>query len=455
MNNKSYWQQSIKLPNYPTLTNDDTYDIVIVGGGLSGISLAYRLNNCNKKVALLESDTLCSKTSDHTTAKVTYLHSCLYDDITNSYNINVAKQYLDSNYDAFREINDIIKDNNIECDYMINKSFVAANDKLNAKKIARQIGMFKAWGFKVLENELKNYTISMGLKNQAIFNPLKYVNGLLQKCSNINIFEHSLVEKRIIKDNHVILEVNGCIVKTKKVVWMTRYPPNLQKAYFIRLIQEREHIIYQTDKVNKDSVLDLTTSYSKRYINQEHILEIDKVKGQNQFYWYAQDSVPIRKIPYIGRINKYEYISYGYNKWGMTLSHVASKLIYELLINGDSKYKSLYDPNYGHYTKSGKEIKKLIQNNYHGMIKNRFITSKESNLECCQGKVIRHNGSLIAVYKDKKGRNFYFSPVCPHLKCIIEFNEVDQTWDCPCHGSIYDCYGKLVSGPATSSLKKK
>lgn len=455
MNNKSYWQETTSLPTYPSLKHDDTYDIVIVGGGLSGISLAYRLNDSNKRVALLESDTLCSKTTGHTTAKITYLHSCLYDDIKNSYNISTAKQYLDSNCEAFNEIQDIIKTNNIDCDYMINKSYIGSNDKTNNKKIARQIGMFKAWGFEVLENELDDYTISMGLKHQAIFHPLNYVKGLLQKCSNIDINEHSLVTKRTIKNKEVVLDVNGCNVIAKQVIWMTRYPPNLQKAYFIRLLQEKEHVVYKTSKRNHDSILDITNSYSKRFIDQKHILEIEKVECQDAYYWYAQDSIPLRKIPYIGAINKYEYVAYGYNKWGMTLSHVASKLIYELLIYGDSKYKLLYDPNYGRYTKSRKEIKKLVKNNYHGMIKNRFITSKELNLECCQGKVIRHNGTLIAVYKDKAGRKFYFSPVCPHLKCIIEFNEVDQTWDCPCHGSIYDCYGKLVSGPTTSSLKKK
>ena len=65
-----------------------------------------------------------------------------------------------------------------------------------------------------------------------------------------------------------------------------------------------------------------------------------------------------------------------------------------------------------------------------------------------------HKGHLIAVYRDKQNRYFYFSPYCPHLKCVIEFNEKDNTWNCPCHGSIFDCYGNLVSIPATRNLKK-
>ena len=62
---------------------------------------------------------------------------------------------------------------------------------------------------------------------------------------------------------------------------------------------------------------------------------------------------------------------------------------------------------------------------------------------------IRHQGRLLAVYKDAQERIFYFSPYCPHLKCVVQYNEIDNTWNCPCHGSIFDCHGKLVSGPAT------
>lgn len=63
---------------------------------------------------------------------------------------------------------------------------------------------------------------------------------------------------------------------------------------------------------------------------------IKRIDDLNQVYWYAQDGKPLRKIPYIGKMNEQEYVAYAYNKWGMTLSHVASKLIYDLIINDES-----------------------------------------------------------------------------------------------------------------------
>ncbi|WP_285815715.1 FAD-dependent oxidoreductase [Thomasclavelia cocleata] len=453
MNNESYWQKTVNMPSYPSIKWDDCYDIVIVGGGMSGITLAYRLNNSNLKVALIESDTLASKTTGHTTAKVSYLHDVLCIDIYEAYNKSKAKEYFDSNYDAFQEIKSIIESNQIECDFKENIAYIEAEDEQKSVKIKKQIKLFKSWGLDVIEGDNAKHT-SMGLHNQGIFHPLKYIDGLLKKCDKIDIYEHSLVKEKQVVDDKIYLKVNGYKINAKKIIWMTRYPPNLQKGYFFKILQEKEHIIYKEGEQIDYSFLNITTNYSKRPINNNAILEIKQKFAENNLYWYAQDSVPMRKIPYIGKINDNEFVAYGYNKWGMTLSHVASKLIYELIINNDSKYAALYSPGYGKYLSSKDDIVKLVKNNYHGMIKNRILATKELKLNCNQGKVIRYQGRLVAIYKDSQKRYFYFSPYCPHLKCVIEFNEKDQTWNCPCHGSIFDCYGHLVSGPSTKPLKR-
>ena len=199
MENQSYWQKTVKLNSYPQITKAANYDVVIIGGGMSGITLAYRLNNSGLKVALLEANTLASQTTGHTTGKVTYLHGAIYSELAKAYNINKAKQYLESNYEAFCEIKKIIDEKQIDCDYQENISYIGANDEKNSEKIIEQIAMLKKWGFNVLENELEGYQASMGLNNQAIFHPLKYLAGLLQFCNNIEIYEHSLVRDSFIE----------------------------------------------------------------------------------------------------------------------------------------------------------------------------------------------------------------------------------------------------------------
>ena len=116
----------------------------------------------------------------------------------------------------------------------------------------------------------------MGLYHQAIFHPLKYLKGILEKCDKIDIYENSLVTKKEIKDNEFYLEVNKKKVQAKKIVWMTRYPPNLQKGYFFRILQEKEHVIYREGKRQKDSILNLTTNFSIRPVNENAVIEINK-----------------------------------------------------------------------------------------------------------------------------------------------------------------------------------
>jgi Rieske Fe-S protein len=59
---------------------------------------------------------------------------------------------------------------------------------------------------------------------------------------------------------------------------------------------------------------------------------------------------------------------------------------------------------------------------------------------------------MIAAYRDHKGALHEMSAVCNHLGCMVHWNAADLTWDCPCHGSRYDRYGKVVNGPAHEDL---
>jgi Rieske Fe-S protein len=71
-----------------------------------------------------------------------------------------------------------------------------------------------------------------------------------------------------------------------------------------------------------------------------------------------------------------------------------------------------------------------------------------------EGKVLKLDGKKIAAYRDEEGRVIQCSPVCPHLGCIVEWNNAEKTWDCPCHGSRFKPTGEVISGPAEDPLEK-
>ena len=75
-------------------------------------------------------------------------------------------------------------------------------------------------------------------------------------------------------------------------------------------------------------------------------------------------------------------------------------------------------------------------------------------LKIGEGKVIIRDGKKIAVYKDENGKINEVSAVCTHMGCIVDWNNEEKTWDCPCHGSRFDKFGAVIEGPAVKPLPK-
>jgi Rieske Fe-S protein len=71
-----------------------------------------------------------------------------------------------------------------------------------------------------------------------------------------------------------------------------------------------------------------------------------------------------------------------------------------------------------------------------------------------EAKVTNYGGEKLALYKDEHGELHAVSPVCTHLKCSVAWNNAEQSWDCPCHGSRFSYEGRVLTGPADHDLEK-
>lgn len=457
--NSSYWKKNADKQGYPSINKNMNVDIVIIGGGLTGISLAYRLRNAMFNVVVLEKEEIGYGTSGHTTAKITYLHDIIYSELNEYYGYPYAKMFYESNKEAFDEIKSIIQKENIQCDYKENESVIYTNDEINVLKLKKEKHLLESFGLKVKENIINNALYSLSIDHQAIFHPLKYLYSLAEICqnNNIRIYEHSKVEKvKRIKD-YFEISVNGYKVNCDYVIHATRYPFVYRGLYFMKLLQSREYVQYgiSTHSDQKSLLCIDTPSISQRPVEKGKI-EIGQDTVRNPVKWFAQDSEALRIVPYIGRLNNSfdEYIAFGYRKWGMTLSHVASKIIADDILGIDNQYTKLYSFHHHSYTLMKKKIPILCKHVKKGFIDNRKVEGI-NNLKISEGAVMKINNELTAVYRDIHGKYHYFSPYCPHLKCIIQFNSKTKTWDCPCHGSTYDAFGNLMLGPSLKCLKKK
>jgi Rieske Fe-S protein len=77
-----------------------------------------------------------------------------------------------------------------------------------------------------------------------------------------------------------------------------------------------------------------------------------------------------------------------------------------------------------------------------------------SDLAPGQASIVKHDGQRLALFRDGQGQLHAVSAVCTHLRCILGWNPLDRTWDCPCHGSRFDVNGGVIHGPATVDLER-
>ena len=95
--NKSVWQNSMNSPEFPTLKGDIKTDVLIIGGGITGILTAFFLNQKGIDCVLVEKEKICGGTTKNTTGKITSQHGFIYDKILSSYGAENAQKYLKIN----------------------------------------------------------------------------------------------------------------------------------------------------------------------------------------------------------------------------------------------------------------------------------------------------------------------------------------------------------------------
>lgn len=450
--NQSHWQKTTKKKMNKKVDTDFDTDILIIGGGMSGIALAYYLKDSGYQITVVEKDEIGSHTSGHTTAKITALHGLLYEQITKHYNIHQAYLYYQSQVQALLDIENIIKKEHIQCDYQKNNAYIYSDIPVYASLIDIQKDIFCSFRVPLLQDQ--QHLSSMGLENQAIFHPLQYLYALVQICEKhkIRIYEHSEAMKIERNDQGFKVHVNHHQITCRYLVHATRYPFIKKDFYFLKLFQEMENIDYVDDNYGQDSYLEIGKSHSYRSLDKDCLI-IDEHASD----WFAQDSIPLRGIPYIGQLNKYrqEYVMYGYQKWGMTLSHVGARLIRDLILEKDNPYEELYACHYFSLSFANKYKSQLLQNYKRGYVTNHQNDISLEALHKQEGALVKVEGKLRAVYKDGQGKLYIFSPYCPHLKGLIEFDKKNKVWKCPCHQSVFDAYGKLIEGPSLYDLCRK
>ena len=196
---KSLWQKDNNIKDYEQISENINTDVLIIGAGMTGISLAYNFINSKMNVTLIDSIKPLNGVTVKSTGKVTYLQELKYQDIYNSSGYDNAKLYYESQKEAIRIIKKNIKDNNIDCDFVKNEGITYTNDEKELKKFETEEKLLESFGVKYsnYSNFVDNKDVKklISIKDSYVFNPAKYLKGLLKKIEetkNINIYQNSI-----------------------------------------------------------------------------------------------------------------------------------------------------------------------------------------------------------------------------------------------------------------------
>lgn len=480
MNNKSIWDNFFDDSIFKPINKNIETDVAIIGGGITGLSIAYFLKSSNLDVCLFERNKIGAGITSKTTAKITYLEEGLISKIKNIYNKKVAYDYYSSQKHAINLLENIINENKIECDFKKVYSYYFATNQKDIQKIKEEETLIKSFNedVRVVHNLPDGLKILYGITvpNTYIFNPIKYLNSIKNIIKNkINIYENSKVTKFDKIEDFYILKVNNFTVKAKYVVVSSHYPYflfpylmplkcSLEKSYigvfktkeesnFSAISESNPVLSVRYLECNKDKYkLILTGSHNIiNNLNEENNFK-EICKKEPDYIWSNIDIMTKDSMPYIGSISKNLFIATGYNTWGMTNGTLAGEIISDKILKRENEYAKLFNP------KRHNNLNTIIKYPLYAIFSSYALINSKINKNKSWYKNVtfkKINGINVGIYKDELGKNHIVKTNCPHLGCTLIFNSIEKTWDCPCHASRFDIDGNVISGPSNYDISFK
>lgn len=500
MKNLSLWLKDGLKSNIPVLNEDLQCDVCIIGAGITGIAVGYRLNEAGYKVVLIDKQEPLNLATGNTTAKFTFQHSLIYSDIIENYGEDKAKLYYQSQLKGMAYVRSLIEKHNIQCDFKETSAIVYAVTEEDREDLLKEKDAYKQLNIphEIVTDLPFNIKGNIGLKVDSQFelNPVKYLDFLITYLMTQGVLVYKNTEAKNVEredDDSIITTTSNNTIISNQLVIATAYPFfEGNGLYYTRLEAHRSYLLafeIEEDKKYDDIMMisHSSSSYSLRFSKTDGINYL-LVGGQgnkvgqaisemesNQrlvdfarshfdvsepvFKWSAQDYKPLDTIPYIGRLtSKFEdiYVATGFNKWGMSNGSFASILLTDLIRNKQSRYEELFNPSRGDVTGNIGEFVKANLNVAKEMIKGKVVQDEIElgDIKNDEGGIIKYDGQRVAAYRDDNGKLFLSDSTCTHLGCELEYNDSDRSFDCPCHGSRFNYDGKVLEGAATTDLKK-
>jgi glycine/D-amino acid oxidase-like deaminating enzyme/nitrite reductase/ring-hydroxylating ferredoxin subunit len=498
----SIWMATSEAAPQRVLTSDVDAGVCIVGAGIAGMTTAYLLAREGKSVVVLDDGPVGGGETGRTTAHLTNALDDRYSEIERLHGPDGARLTAESHTTAISRIEAIVNAEKIECDYerVDGYLFVPPGEPLD--ELERELDAAHRAGLSdvtLVERAPLDFSTGPCLKfpRQGQFHPLKYLYGLARAIERDGSLIFTRAHAETIEggpDAHVATK-DGHTVTARDIVVATNTPVNDLVSVHTKQAAYRTYVIgiqiprgsltkalyWDTDRpyhylrlnsapsADKDKAFELLivggedhkTGQADHTTDRYERLERwtrERFPGASEveFRWSGQVMETVDGLAFIGRNpndHPNVYIITGDSGMGMTHCTIGGMILRDLIMGRENAWADLYDPSRKRISAASRFLRENL--NVMAQYADKLTAGEVEGAEEVaggSGSVVRRGLTKVAVYRDEQGNLHEYSAICPHLGCVVSWNSAEKSWDCPCHGSRFDPFGRVINGPAISGL---
>ncbi len=491
--------QDVQIPKFARLSQSGRFDVVVVGGGVTGLSAAYFLKQAGKRVCVLERDRLGNGDSGHTTAHLTCVTDVRLKQLVKSFGREHAALTWYAGTTALDLIEQIVTENDISCQFRRVPGFLHASiegkddetaDLKEEADLARELGFDTDFVDKVPVVDKPGIQIG----DQGKFHPAAYLAGLARLVEGNGSVIHEQSEVSDIEADPLVVVANDVRIECDYVVIATHVPltgkngllaasllqtklaayssyvvsgrlpaglvPDLSlwdtsdPYYYLRIDSgsEFDRVIFGGNDHKTGQQADTEACYQRL---EETLLRIlPRVKIDHR--WSGQVIETNDGLPFIGESSDRQFVATGFNGNGYTFATIAGMMARDAMLQRENPWQELFSVDRKKIRGGAWDyIKENLDYPYY-LIADRLVFPKRTaprNIKRGEGEILKVDGQRVACSRDENGKLHKVSAVCTHLGCLVRWNSAEKTWDCPCHGSRFHPTGEVLSGPAETPLE--
>jgi glycine/D-amino acid oxidase-like deaminating enzyme/nitrite reductase/ring-hydroxylating ferredoxin subunit len=473
-----------------------TFDVIIVGGGITGVTTADLLLREGYKCLLMEARNLCFGTTGGTTAHINTLLDTPYTQLIKNFGLENARKVYDACRHGIESIRANITELETECGWEDCSAFLFSeteDQQKELKEIAEACSRVGLDPHEVQDIPVRiPFLSAISVAQQARFHPTRYVHALARRFEDMGgtILDGCRVTSLVEEEEQVNVESTRGTFAAKWIVLATHIPPTRNivharcapyRSYAMAFrISEHQHF--------KDLVYDLRDPY--HYFRMQEIDRIsyliaggkDHKTGHEEntqtclrlleshvrkhftveeatHSWSSQYYESADGLPYIGQLPGHSdrvLTATGFGGNGMIYSTIASKVIRSIVMGREDELISLFSPS---RIKPIAGFKNVATHNLDVTRKllEKIFKSDEiegyTDLAPGESRVVSTDSGKLAIHKDEQGGLHTVGATCTHMGCQVAWNQAEASWDCPCHGARYDIDGTMLNGPAVDDLE--